>query len=350
MKNNAEAKKLSMSNTKKEMLAAYNEVVARLEEKSKAELKPEKQIEERHANKAVEVAEAASAEGALQQISNLKSEIGKMLSQLSEKLEKEVSEYNAVKEAIHVKDRELREIYDIERSAASLAALIEAQDQKKQEFEAEMSARRKELEDQILENRLRYENEKHQFKTEIEEMKAAEKRRREREKEEYQYSFEREQKLAREMFEDEKTKLEREVQLRSEDIDQREKAIAAKEEELAELRSKLESFPEEKEAAVNEAIKETTERMQAEARNREEFLAKEFEGERNVLKTRIEVLEKTISEQSVQMATLLQQLQKSYGQVEGIALKAVESSANIKPLANLEQLLGEQRRKQSQEK
>ncbi|MDA2939120.1 hypothetical protein MYX75_12775, partial [Acidobacteria bacterium AH-259-A15] len=68
-----------MSKTKKEMLAAYNEVVARLEEKSKAELKPEKQIEERHANKAVEVAEAASAEGALQQISNLKSEIGKML-------------------------------------------------------------------------------------------------------------------------------------------------------------------------------------------------------------------------------------------------------------------------------
>jgi hypothetical protein len=38
---------LSMSNTKKEMIDTYNALLKQLQEKSEAELKPEKQIEEK---------------------------------------------------------------------------------------------------------------------------------------------------------------------------------------------------------------------------------------------------------------------------------------------------------------
>jgi hypothetical protein len=104
------------------------------------------------------------------------------------------------------------------------------------------------------------------------------------------------------------------------------------------------------EAVVNKAIKETTERLQLEAKNREELQKKEFIGERNVLTTRIESLEKTVKEQNEQISKLSQQQEKAYQQVQEIAVKTIEGSSTIKSFANLQQWISEQVRKPSQEK
>jgi len=85
------------------------------------------------------------------------------------------------------------------------------------------------------------------------------------------------------------------------------------------------------------------------AKNREELLKKEFEGERNVLNTRIESLERAVAEQNQLIAQLSQQLEKARGQVQDIAIKAIESTSPSQPLASLPQLIAEQTRKQSQE-
>ncbi|MGI9165035.1 MAG: hypothetical protein ACR2G5_01360, partial [Pyrinomonadaceae bacterium] len=68
---------------------------------------------------------------------------------------------------------------------------------------------------------------------------------------------------------------------------------------------------------------------------REELLRKEFDGERNVLKTRIESLEQLAKEQSEQIARLSQQLEKAYGQVQDIAVRTVEGSSHSKSLGGL---------------
>jgi phage-related minor tail protein len=104
------------------------------------------------------------------------------------------------------------------------------------------------------------------------------------------------------------------------------------------------------ESAVNKAVKEAVERVQLEAKNREELLKKEFEGERNVLTTRIESLQKTAKEQQEQLAKLSQQSEKAYGQVQEIAVKAIEGTSHFQSLTSLQQLVAEQTRKQSQEK
>jgi len=54
--------------------------------------------------------------------------------------------------------------------------------------------------------------------------------------------------------------------------------------------------------------KETTERLQQEAKTREELLKKEFDGERNVLTTRIKSLEETVKQQNEQIIRLSQRL------------------------------------------
>jgi len=82
-----ESKRLSMSNTKKEMLDAYHGLLKELKEKKEAELKPEKKIEERKAKEVVAIADSLSTEGVEKGISNLRLEIGRMLTEISYRME-----------------------------------------------------------------------------------------------------------------------------------------------------------------------------------------------------------------------------------------------------------------------
>ncbi len=347
-------KKLSLSSTKQEMLEAYNAVLKQLEAQREAELKPEKRLEEKKAKEVIHVAESLSSEGVAREISNLKIETSKTLAQISDRLEEEVNKFKAVQNAITLKEKELQELYEIERSAVTLAALIESQNQKRQAFEIEMAEKKEALSQEIETLRAEREKEKNDYESEIKERDITEKKRREREKDDYEYSFKREQKLTKDKFEDEKSKLEKEIQVKKEqmesEIKEREKAIAGREDELNELRKKVSAFPKEMETAVNKAIKETTERLSLEAKNREELMKKEFVGERNVFTTRVESLEKIVKEQNEQIAKLSQQLEKAYQQVQEIAVKTIEGSSTIKSFANLQQWISEQTRKAPQEK
>jgi len=347
-------KVLSTSNTKKEMIDTYNALLKQLQEKRESELKPEKKIEEKKKGEVVEVAETLSSEGVVKEIGNLKLEIGRKLTSISDGLEEEVSKFNQIQKAIVIKDEELRELYEIERSAETLAALIEAQNKRRQEFELEIIARKEEFDREIITTREDWVKEKKGYEADIKERDAAEAKRREREKEEYGYAFKREQWLAKDRFEDEKAKAEKEIQLKKEymekELTEREEAVTEREGELAELQKKIIAFPDEIKEAVNKAVKETTERITLEAKNKEELIRIEFDGERNVLKTRIESLEKTVKEQSGHIANLSGQLEKSYQKVQDIAIKSVEGSSNLKSFENLQQLVSEQTKRQSQEK
>lgn len=350
----SQPKKISIKSTKHEMLEAYSTVLKQLQEKKETEVSPEEKFEEKKKKETVGVAEALSSEGAVRAISNLKLEIGKMLTQISDRLEGEVDKFKKIQEAIGIKEKELQEFYEIERSAATLAALVESQNQRRQQFESEMTIKREELNREIQNFRDAWEKERKDHEASIEERNAAEKKSREREKEEFLYAFRREQQLARDRFEDEKEKLEREIQLKREEMEkeliEREKVVAEREGELIELRNKVNVFPKELETTLDKAIKDTTERIRLEARSREELLNKEFDGERNVLTTRIESLEKTTKEQGDQIARLSQQLEKAYQKVQDIAVKAVEGSSNLKSIATLQEKIAEQTRRQSQEK
>jgi hypothetical protein len=347
-------KKLTLSNTKQEMLDAYQTILKQLEAQKESELRPEKKMEEKKTKEVIQVAESLSSEGIAKEISYLRVETGKILGQISDRLEEEINKFKSVQSAVALKEKELQELYDIERSAMTLAALIESKNQKSQAFELEMTEKKEVLNREIETLRAQKDEEKADYETEVRERDLSEKKRREREKEEYDYSFKREQKITKDKFEDEKSKLEKEIQLKKVQMEgelkEREKVIAEREEELNELRKKVSAFPKEQEAAVSKVIKETTERLNLEAKNREELQRKEFLGERNVFTTRIESLEKITKEQSEQVTRLTQQLEKAYQQVQDIAVKTIEGSSTIKSFANLQQWLSEQTRKASQEK
>jgi hypothetical protein len=354
MEGKKEAKKLTLTSTKQEMLQAYNVLLKELESRKEGELKPEKKIEEKKNREAVQVAESLTAEGVGKEIAALKQEIGKTLTWISDQLEGEVGRFVTVRNAIGAKEKEIAELYEIEKSAMSLAALIEAQNQKRQEFTAEMEEKKESLRQDIEGTRATWEKEQEDHDAAVKERDVAEKKRQTREKEEFDYAFKREQQTAADRFAYEKAKLEKELKDKKEQMEQelsvREAAVAAKEAELNDLRKQAVQHPKELETSLARAVKETSERLLMEAKSREALLKKEAEGESNVFTARIESLEKTTKEQSERITALTKQLEAAYQKVQDIAVKTVEGASNSKSLASLQQLLGEQIRKQNPDK
>ncbi|MBN1380393.1 MAG: hypothetical protein JXA41_01835 [Deltaproteobacteria bacterium] len=349
-----EMKKLSMSNTKQEMLDAYGVLLKQLQEKREGELKPEKKVEEKKDKEAIKSSEALTAEGVVTEIGALKLDIGKTLSRISDQLEDQVNKLATIQHAITAKEKEIQELYEIEKSAMTLAALIEAQNQKRQEFNIEMEEKKEALNQEIDEIRSAWLKEREEYNADIKERDETEKKSRARAKEEFEYTFKREQQLATEKFSYEKAKLETELKDKKEKVENelatREDAIAEKEEELNELRKRAAGFAKELEAAVAIAVKEITDRLTFESKSKEDLLRKEYEGEKNVFKTRIDSLDRTVKEQQERMALLSQQLEAAYQKVQDIAVKTVEGASNAKAIAGIQHLLGEQVRKSSQDK
>jgi hypothetical protein len=371
-----EPKKLSTSHTKQEMLDAYNIVVKQLKEKEENELRPEKRVEQKKTEEAVQVAQAVSTDSIATQIATLKTEVGKALSQISDKLEAEADKLAKVQQAVVIKEKEIHDLYGIEKEAQTLGALIESQNKKRDDFETKMAidedafrlkmatekdalltkmtADRETLVKEIETTRARWADEKKAKEIEAKEWETAEKKKREREKEEFEYKFNREQKLAQDVFNDDKAKMERDILIRKaameSELDAREKAVKEREEKIGYLENKVTSLTDELESAVKKAIKETEARVLADAKYKEELFKKEFDGERGVLVTKIEALEKMVKEQFEQISRLSQQLDKSYQKVEDIAIKAVQSASAIQSAGGISQMLTEQVRRQGQDK
>jgi hypothetical protein len=331
-------KKLSTTNTKQEMLDAYNDLLSHMEEKRESDATPEQKVAEKAVKQVVEVADSLTTDGIIRDISGLKVEVGKVLANLSDRLEQETGRYEAIKRAITGKEKELAEIYEIQKAASSLSALIEAQNLKKEEFESDMADRKEALTREVEETRLEWQKERAQRTADLKEQDAAEAKKRTREKEEYDYNLQRERQAAKDAFEkeradmeEEKARIEREIVLRREqserEFSEREQAIACQEQELVDLRSQLVAFPKELETTVAREVKQAVERVKSEAENKLTLAAKESEGERNVYETRISALEIKVRDQAEQVARLTAQTEKAYTQVQDIAVKAVEGSA-----------------------
>jgi hypothetical protein len=174
------------------------------------------------------------------------------------------------------------------------------------------------------------------------------------EKEEYLYNLKREQQRARNKFEDEKMKLEKELQLKREafekEFQEREKPIAEKENLFKELQAKVDSFPKELESAIAKTIEETTKKIKSEAESEISLLKKGFEGERKVSNTQIAILEKDVKDQSGQIKALTQKLENAYQKVQDIAVKSIEGASNLQSFTELKAILGEGKKQTQSEK
>ncbi|MBU4486982.1 MAG: hypothetical protein KKD38_08645 [Candidatus Delongbacteria bacterium] len=327
--------------TKKELWDAYNETVKKLETKGKQELNPEKIIEEKKNSETVKEADNIVTTGVSAQISSLKSEILKNLNGLEQDFNFKITEYQKIMEAVKIREDQLKELYDIEKAAGTLAALIDAHKGKKEELEKDISVQEEQFEAEIKEVKARWEKEKKEHDLQIKERDSVEEKNRKREKEEYLYTFEREKQQAINKLKDEKAAVLKEiaelkeVQAREteealKEIEARESAVDLRENSMTELENKVAGFPKELETAVSKAVKEATDRQVSENKAQITLLNKDYEGKINVFESKIENLTNLCEEQKKQISKLNDALSAAYEKIQNIAIRTVDGSTNYR--------------------
>jgi len=325
---------ISMANNKKDMLAAYQQAKAGLEQRQKRILDLEKEKEKLRKAASVAAADRAVAEDPARRIHDLKSALGQELTALAGKFEAEAEEYARLKEAVAEKQAELQRIYEVETAVTDLAAVLEAQRSKREEFEVEAEQQRAALSTEIAEGRETWEKEKARHQQAVQEQQEQLQCQRQREQEEYDYTTARKQDQERNTFEDEMAALrkelaqtketaEREIADKQAELSQREEAVAQREARMDELEAKVNGFSAELETKIAEAVQTATERLKTETASSEALLRKEFEGEKNVLSGKVEALENLVSTQAKQIDALVNQQREAYEKVQDIAIKAV---------------------------
>lgn len=328
---------ISATSTKKEILDAYNNLLKMLETKAQTELKPEKVKGEREEQEVIQTADAVITHGVIKTINELIGETSKALSDIAFKLEAETERYNKLKKAIGIKEGELRELFEIEKAAFTLAALLEAQKQQRISFEDEMARRKELLDQEISQVKVNWESQKKQYSEDLKDQKEQEEKRRRREKEEYEYNLAREKEQKINALNDETSKLDKELREKKEEFErttktkeielkERDQAVGEREKVMNDLQHKVDAFPRELERAVEKAVSEVTMKITSEAAKNEQLLMKGFEGEKNVLQARIDAFEEALATQKKQIERLTQQLESAYGKVQDIAVRAVAGS------------------------
>ena len=327
-----------------ELVAEAEKAVAQRKE---AEAKPEERIAAKAVSEAVAVADALSSEGVVRLIGELKSTMARTLTQLSDRLEEEIGKYSRICRAIAAKESELKEIYEIQRSASTLLAFLETHQRQQEEMERDFQAEKEQLDREIETTRAEWEKERKQHEQEIKERDAAEQKRRQRELEEYKYSFAREQQLARDQSGDESGRGPKGMG-RAQSRNWNASGASGKGRWPRASRNWPNFAPCRRICARVEgwrpSVRRPTPSRSAEQQHKaaEELLRRELEGEKNVLATKIAALERTVQEQAEQLSRLEQQAEKAYAQVQEIAVRAIEGSASAKQLAHLQQLLADQ--------
>ena len=328
---------VTMANTKKEMMDAYETAKQQLQAQEKELLNAEKTRKQMEKKLAEATADAQALQDPLQRLTSLRTDISRELAQLAGRFEQEIETYNKVKAAVKSRQEDLDTIYGVETAASDLAALIEAQQAKKEAFETEMTNRRAVFETEVQEAQAEWKKEAAAKEQEAKEFAEIIKKQRLREKEEFEYAFAREKAQKTNALKDElqavekdilkkREDFEQEVSQRKHDLDIREEEVVRHEQEMAALRKETETFPARIQTAIDKAVKDITARLTHDFEKDKALMESRLEGEKNVLSSKIESLEKLVENQARQIADLVKGHEHAYEKVQDIANRAISAA------------------------
>lgn len=277
---------VSEKNTKAELTSAYRTLIKKYEEK----VRGKSAADTRRAADATAIEQASgyTVTAIMDQMEALKRSMGQTLNELSHALLVEEKRLEDIRAAAVAEERHLKNLRDIDAAAVALEDLIRAQEARKESFEEE------------------YEKMRHA---------------RRRDEEDYQMA------QAQQRKKDMLTREEQEGALKK-----RADELYTQEQEMKELRNRVEAFPAELERAIAHAQEEARTHVEKEMRMHAQLMAKETEGERKVSATRIMFIESTVAKQTEEIAVLKKELDAAFRQVQSIAEKAIEGSSGRQTL------------------
>ena len=300
---------ISSSNTKAEILKAYDELVKQIQERQRENTALSQEIEKKQA--LVEKAESTTKAGAAMNVQQIRKALDEQLGKLETALTEEQKKFEMLQEAAKVEEGQLKTLYQIKAQAESLEALTITHRQAKEKLEEEMAERKEQLEEKILEAKTKWE----------------------REEEEFQYNLKLKRRNEQDAYNEKKEKLEKDMADRKagfeKTIAEREQAVAEQEDELKRLRKEVEAFEGRLQKAVAETEKAVTEHLTREFEYKQKLEVKDLEADLKLRDQMIQSLESKIKEQQELIASMSAKTDNASQQVKDIALKAIEKSGIV---------------------
>ncbi len=327
-------------NTKNQILDAYNKLLKKVQEQKSQE--PKKIQEEKQNLELTQKAKMLNNEGIVKEVAALKVNFSASLDKLGDQFISEYNKFEELQKAINIERKNLEELYELSASTDSLAVMLMAQKEQKEQFEQEMAQQKEELSESIKREKEQHETDMKEkralWKKEQEERILAEKealenrkRDRNREEEEYLYNLKLNRKKEADIYEEKKQKLERELNERrtafEKEFQERKTAIEEAEAELNQLRIQNAEFPKELKEAVDAAVKSAADKLMAEHKFEIQLRDKETAGELKLKEQTITTLISKIKEMENAMKEMSQKTAIAESSVKDIAIKAIESSS-----------------------
>jgi Uncharacterized conserved protein len=338
-------KKVNENNTKAQILAAYKEAVEQLKQfqakVSSPELEIKQKINENISNKANQI----SNQDVLGAISILQKNISSTLSNISKDLIEEIEKFENLKKAVELKEVELKELFDIEKQAFTLTALINAQNVEKEKFEAEQKKTLEEVNARMIEVENNIKKLEEEYQERRKELLLKDEKERTRKQEEFEYEFNRIKQRKLDLLNDEIASKKKEMNEIEEQLLAREKQVSEVEKTIESLKAQIDSFPE-REAQI---IKETEERVRKEeartAAIKENYATKDINNKISVYENKIQLLEQILQDEKARNLELTKKLDEAYAKIQDMAVKSVESTNSSKAFDKLQSALSEKNQK-----
>jgi len=300
------AKKVSSSQTKAEILEAYEELLAEIKQERAQNAALQREAEQR-GKKMAQLQEQVQSGGA-SNVPVLRQTLNEQLDALERGINQEQEKFVELQQAITIEKQTLEELYKIKAEAESLDALVITHRQTKEKLERERQAQQEELDVEIEKQRREWEREQEAYAYDLQikrrdEMDAYQQKKNQQEKE-----------LAEQKATFERT------------IAEREAAVTEQEEELASLRQQVAGFETQLRAKIEETRQSTEEQLTKDFNYQRQLETKDLEAELKLREQEIASLKNKVKEQQEYIDSLTNRTENATQQVKDIALRAIENT------------------------
>jgi len=327
-------KQVTIKDTKATILDAYNQLLETLQEKGQSSMNVQQVKTSKVKSEAISMADQALKDSNIQILMD-------QVAKFQELVRIELEKYVKIKEAIEAKNEELSELFDIEKTAFSLAALVDSNKLIRENMEKEMAERRETLQKQIQ-----------TLQEEISKRKIEEQERSKRAEEEYNYSFERVKKKNMDELNDKLEAQKKEVKrilgedyerltIREKAIQEREADMAEREEELNSLKQKVEDFPNIIAEEVKRKVGKEKGMLESKFETEKRFMEAASNTASSISEAKITEMNKSIENLKATIVEQQNKLDAAYKEIKEMAVKTVEGAGNTKMFQEMKQMMSD---------
>jgi phosphopantetheine adenylyltransferase len=279
---------------------------------------------------------------------------GAAVSELSEKLTTEAAKLAEIREGVTAEITELQTLHGLAVDEDTFEELINSYETSSKAFGEELRSRQGDTQQEVQSLTKAWNKEQEQNGITVKERVELDRKSSQREVQEYKYNLDLARKIDREQYEQQQAVLYYELaetkEVQEKTWTERELALAEREKLFHEAKDKVAAFVQDKEKAIEKAKGEGKGIATWQAKIKSDLYGKEVEGQKRFYEGRIESLEDTISNQGERLNSLSKQLEAALKQVQDLAVKAIEGSANANSYQTLKEITLEQAKSQAKTK